>query len=99
MKKNLTANKHRNTLETVMADLTLGKMLRAFRGERSLRTVAAECSISHSLLAQIENEEIALPRRETLAALARYYDVPLETLARVAYCGGRPVTEPVAVGT
>lgn len=80
-----------------MAETSLGKELLRLRGSRSLRTVASEIGISHSLLNLIEKDEVDLPRRDTMEALARYYGVPLEYLARLAYCGGRPASHLVPV--
>ena len=95
MQKNLTAGRTQRNLDEVMAETTLGKELRRLRGERSLRDVASEVGISHSLLGQIENDGVDLPRRDTMDALANFYGVRLDYLARLAYCGGRPA-EPVS---
>lgn len=87
MQKNLTPHKRIRTLRE-MPDYTLGQYLRTLRGDRSLRAMAELCGLSHSLLAQIEGEEIALPRRDTMHAVAKGYGADMETLARIAYCGG-----------
>jgi transcriptional regulator with XRE-family HTH domain len=91
VQKNLTVGRTQRNLDKAMAETTLGKELRRLRAGRSLRDVAADVGISHSLLGQIENDGVDLPRRETMDALAHYYGVPLEYLARLAYCGGRPL--------
>ena len=90
VQKNLTDRRGQARLDEAMAETTLGKELKRMRGTRSLRAVASEVGISHSLLAQIENEDIDLPRRDTMESLARFYGVQVEYLARLAYCGGRP---------
>lgn len=87
MQEKLTESKRARTLRE-MPDYTLGQYLRTLRGDRSLRAMAERCGLSHSLLAQIESEEIALPRRDTMQAVARGYGADMETLARIAYCGG-----------
>jgi transcriptional regulator with XRE-family HTH domain len=96
VQKNLTVGRTQRNLNEAMADTTLGKELRRLRAGRSLRDVAADVGISHSLLGQIENDGVDLPRRDTMDALASYYGVPLEYLARLAYCGGRPLLSATA---
>lgn len=70
---------------TTEAAPTLGEILAEVRGARSIRHMATLCGIDFSLLAKIEKGEIALPRRDTMAALARGYDVDLDDLAKAAY--------------
>lgn len=71
-----------------MSDLTLGSVLTAARGNRPLRHMASLTGIDHSLLAKIEKGEVALPRRETMYAIANGYGLDIDFLARVAYMGG-----------
>jgi len=75
-----------------MSDTTLGTELRRLRGGRSLRDITKATGINYGTLSRIENDRIDLPTRETLAALSEVYQVPLSTLAQLAYCAGRSVT-------
>jgi transcriptional regulator with XRE-family HTH domain len=80
----------RNTTDRMgldMSDTSLGKELRKARGERGLRSVAAESGISIATLSRIESDLIELPGRETLAALSAVYGLPMNYLAQLAYCG------------
>lgn len=77
----------RASMGFAMSDTNLGAELKKLRGERSLRDVAAMTGINYATLSRIENNQIELPTRETLAALSRAYRTPLEQLAQLAYCG------------
>lgn len=85
----------RNTRDSIgfdMSETTLGAELKRLRGDRSLRAIAADTGINYATLSRIENGQIELPTRETLAALSRAYGTPLQTLAQLAYCGAARVT-------
>ncbi len=93
MQKNWTNGKARSTMRSMIADTTLGQLLKTVRGDRSLRHMAEACGVGHSLLSQIEADEVQLPRKDTMDAISRGYGIPLDTLARFAYCGGRRIEE------
>lgn len=81
----------------VMSDTTLGAELHKARGTKSLSEIARDCGVSVATLSRIEAGAIETPSRETLAAISRGYDLPLEMLAQLVYCGAerRPRLDPV----
>lgn len=81
----------------VMSDTSLGKELKKRRGTRSLSEVSRDCGVSVATLSRIEAGHIETPSRETLTAISRGYDLPLEMLAQLVYCGADPALrhEPV----
>lgn len=70
-----------------MSDTTLGTELKRLRGDRTLRDMAALCGVDFSTLGRIESGKIATPARDTLAAVCRGYNMPLEYAAQLVYCG------------
>lgn len=74
----------RSTLR-VMVQVSLSELLKRARGDRSLREMARRTGLAVSNVKLLEEGGIALPSRDTLAALAAAYDVPYEDLARAAY--------------
>lgn len=85
------ARKGSGNLRFVMSDTTLGKELLKKRSTRSLSEISRECGVSVATLSRIEAGLIETPSRETLAAISRGYDIPLEMLAQLVYCGADPV--------
>lgn len=75
------------TIAYSMSETTLGQEMRKKRGERSLRKMAELSGIDFSILARIENGRIVMPSRDTLAAISRGYDMPMEHAALLVYCG------------
>lgn len=86
----MDANKvtRRAKLLAVTQETTLGSLLRLARGDRTLAEMSELSGLHLMTIQRVESGAIVLPKRETMAALARGYNIPLELLARVAYCGG-----------
>ena len=73
-----------------MSETTLGDELKRLRGDRTLRDMSDICGVDFSVLARIEKGRIAMPSRETLAAVCQGYGMPLEYAAQLVYCGAAP---------
>lgn len=71
----------------VISGTSLGAELRKRRGTRSLSEIARDCGVSVATLSRIEAGVIETPSRETLVAISNGYDLPLEMLAQLVYCG------------
>lgn len=85
----------RNThvsLGFVMSDTSLGAELKKRRGKRSISEISRDCGVSVANLSRIEANIIETPSRDTLAAISRGYNMPLEMLAQLVYCGS-PATD------
>lgn len=72
-----------------MSLTSLGKKVRAARGDRSMRDVAREVGLSVSYLCDIENGRRA-PSPETITKIARAIGVPDQVPAWEALCGRMP---------
>jgi transcriptional regulator with XRE-family HTH domain len=81
--------------------LALGELLRAARGPRSVRDVAAAAGLAEETVRKIERGVVPTPALFTVAALADTLDLKLDQLVRLARdsCSGStaPGTAPAAV--
>jgi transcriptional regulator with XRE-family HTH domain len=68
-----------------MEEVSLPQLLREARAGRSLREMARRSGLSVMTIKRLEDGDIDLPTRETMAALSEAYDTPLDDLARAAY--------------
>lgn len=57
----------------------IGERLKKLRGDKTIRQVAADCSISYSSLAMYENGH-RVPRDEVKKKLADYFGTSIEAL-------------------
>ena len=64
--------------------LALGALLRAARGPRSVREVAAAAGLAEETVRKIERGAVPTPALFTVAALAQTLDLQLDQLVRLA---------------
>ena len=58
-----------------------GRLIREYRGERTLREAALACGIDFGLLGQIESGRIKMPRRETRDKIIAGLNIPRTKVA------------------
>ncbi len=81
----------RVNLAAAMEEVNLPTILRLARGDRSFSDMARACSLPPMTIYRIETGSVELPNRKTMTSLSRGYGIPMDFLARVAYCGGKPL--------
>lgn len=79
----------RPTMGFDVSNTSLGQELAKKRNGRPFREMARLCEneVDIATLSRLERDQIETPSRRTMAAISRGYEMPMEYLAQLAYCG------------